>query len=137
MSRHLDEVELGCRNVFHEKIIKCEDFRGGEIWCVERIRRASGIDCIRISMLVLTVPHPIYLFSFCLNDSLDQFFPCLSFLFHRFSTVSINLGPLRIAFIKSETKEKCFCGMVTYINGGSWMDGGRESVRHLRQRGVI
>ena len=43
--------------------------------------------------------------------SLDQFFPLPPhFCFIDFSTLSINLGPLRIVFIKSETKEKCFVG---------------------------
>lgn len=74
-----------------------------------------------------TPPHlSVFL---CLNDFfLDQFFPpASSFLFHRFSTVSINLGPLRIALLSLKLKERnVLWDGFTYINGGSWMDGGRS-----------
>lgn len=56
-------------------------------------------------------PPPIRLLPFCLNDF---FGPILHLawlsLFRRFSTLFINLDPLRIAFIKSEAKGKCFWG---------------------------
>ena len=82
---------------------------------------------MRISMLLLIVPHPIHLLSFCLNDFFGSVLPpASSFLFHRFSTVSTNLGPLRIVFIKSETKEKCFVGWFYLYKWGEvgWMEEG-------------